>query len=142
MLDLNDELDHHGVKGMRWGRRKKRTSTSDTGTSKSKASKKKLTRAEVRAERNAFYMARSERAVDTALRKKGDTFIYTSSSPKVRGIVMTGSEFIEYISKGGAFDTRVTRVYATKDESGKFAVDDRLTERFVRSDKDRPSMWD
>ena len=23
MLDLNDELDHHGVKGMRWGRRKK-----------------------------------------------------------------------------------------------------------------------
>ena len=142
MLDMNDEFDHYGVKGMRWGRRKQRTSTSDTGTSKSKASKKKLTRAEVRAERNAFYMARSERAVDTALRKKGDTLIYTSTTPKVRAIVMSGNEFIDHISKGGAFDTRVTRVYATKDESGKFVVDDRLTERFVRSDKDRPSMWD
>ncbi len=142
MLDLNNEFDHYGVKGMRWGRRKKRTSTSDTGTSKSKASKKKLTRAEVRAERNAFYMARSERAVDTALRKKGDTLIYTSTSPKVRGIVMSGNEFIDHISKGGAFDTRVTRVYATKDESGQFAFDDQIAERFVRSDKDRPSRWD
>lgn len=142
MLDMNNEFDHFGVKGMRWGRRKKRTSTSDTGTSKSKASKKKLTRAEVRAERNAFYMARSERAVDTALRKKGDTLIYTSTSPKVRGIVMSGNEFIDHISKGGAFDTRVTRVYATKDESGQFAYDDRIAERFVRSDKDRPSRWD
>ena len=142
MLDMNNEFDHHGVKGMRWGRRKKRTSTSDTGTSKSKASKKKLTRAEVRAERNAFYMARSERAVDTALRKKGDTLIYTSTSPKVRGIVMSGNEFIDHISKGGAFDTRVTRVYATKDESGQFAFDDQIAERFVRSDKDRPSRWD
>ena len=142
MLDMNNEFDHFGVKGMRWGRRKKRTSTSDTGTSKSKASKKKLTRAEVRAERNAFYMARSERAVDTALRKKGDTLIYTSTTPKVRAIVMSGNEFIDHISKGGAFDTRVTRVYATKDESGQFAFDDQIAERFVRSDKDRPSMWD
>lgn len=142
MLDMNNEFDHFGVKGMRWGRRKKRTSTSDTGTSKSKASKKKLTRAEVRAERNAFYMARSERAVNTALRKKGDTLIYTSTTPKIRAIVMTGNEFTDHILKGGAFDTRVTRVYATKDESGQFAMDDRLTERFVRSDKDRPSMWD
>ena len=142
MLDMNNEFDHFGVKGMRWGRRKKRTSTSDTGTSKSKASKKKLTRAEVRAERNAFYMARSERAVDTALRKKGDTLIYTSTTRKVRGIVMSGNQFIDHISKGGAFDTRVTRVYATKDESGQFAFDDQIAERFVRSDKDRPSMWD
>ena len=142
MLDMNNEFDHYGVRGMRWGRRKKRTSTSDTGTSKSKASKKKLTRAEVRAERNAFYMARSERAVDTALRKKGDTLIYTSTTRKVRGIVMSGNEFIDHISKGGAFDIRVTRVYATKDESGQFAFDDQIAERFVRSDKDRPSRWD
>ena len=142
MLDLNDELDHHGVKGMRWGRRKQRVSASGKGASKSNSPKKKLTRAEVRAERNAFYMARSERAVDTALRKKGDTLIYTSTTPKVRGIVMSGNEFIDHISKGGAFDTRVTRVYATKDESGKFALDDRSAERFVRSDKDRPSRWD
>ena len=86
-------------------------------------------------------MARSERAVDTALRKKGDTLIYTST-PQVRSIVMSGNEFIDHISKGGAFDARVTRVYATKDESGQFAIDDRVAERFVRSDKDRPSRWD
>ena len=142
MEDTHEEFDHHGVKGMRWGRRKQRVSASGKGASKSNSPKKKLTRAEVRAERNAFYMARSERAVNTALRKRGDTLIYTSTTPKVRAIVMSGNEFIDHIFKGGAFDTRVTRVYATKDESGKFAVDDRLTERFVRSDKDRPSMWD
>ena len=42
MLDLNDELDHHGVKGMRCGRRKLRVSASGKGASKSNSPEKQL----------------------------------------------------------------------------------------------------
>ena len=42
MEDTHEEFDHHGVKGMRWGRRKQRVSASGKGASKSNSPKKQL----------------------------------------------------------------------------------------------------
>lgn len=135
-------LEHFGVKGMKWGvsRDRNRPGGAD-GKSNGSSSKKtaapevkKLTRKEVRAEKKQFYLDRSERAAMTALKDK-DSLIYTRDAFSNYPTVVTGKEFADFLARGGAFDVKMTQVYAQKDKTGVMAVDKDFNKRFVRSDR-------
>ena len=66
---IDDVLFHHGVKGQRWGIRRNR----DTASVSEKP--KKLSRQEVKAEKNAFYQAKAHNVLDVAL-KEPKSLIY------------------------------------------------------------------
>lgn len=122
--EVDDFLAHHGIKGMKWGKRK--GSSSDADSSEKPA--KKLSRKEVRAV-NREGQARHDRVrIETVYQEalaKGDKVLV---STMLRGdyakTVMTGKQFVESASVGTEFNARVTDVFAERQGRGQYELRD------------------
>ena len=104
----DDTLDHHGVKGMKWGRRKKRETS---GSSRSKANRKPLSKTEKLKRRDMAFAAAGGAAtsvirnlqVDRAVNKKLPRgFKYnTSIGNMALDAVIAGGSGALYMAKTG-----------------------------------------
>ena len=122
--EVEDELAHFGVKGMKWGVRK----AQPTGS-------KRLSRKEVRKinkeGQTNFYLDRANRAFATA-QQDPSVLIRTRPNLNTPPMILTGKEFFDHALRGGAFDIKMTAIYATKSsENGQYVVDEHLNDRYV-----------
>lgn len=122
--EVEDELTHYGVKGMKWGVRK----AQPTGS-------KRLSRKEVRKinkeGQTNFYLDRANRAFATA-QQDPSALIRTRTNLNSPPMVVTGKEFFDHALRGGVFDIKMTAIYATKSsENGPYVVDEHLNDRYV-----------
>ena len=122
--EVEDELAHFGVKGMKWGVRK----AQPTGS-------KRLSRKEVRKinkeGQTNFYLDRANRAFATA-QQDPSALIRTRTNLTSPPMVLTGKDFVDHLLRGGTFDIKMTAIYATKSsENGQYVVDEHLNDRYV-----------
>lgn len=113
MTDNNDTpenaLSHYGVPGMQWGKTKTKESRSDY---KARVSKEEL---EFNQKKMNDILQKSIKSGDKVLiqtRYQGDT---------VRTIA-TGKEFVAELSKGRAFDIKVTEIFANQTKEGPYQM--------------------
>ena len=125
-MTINPYLEHHGVKGMKWGRRKRRETSS--------GEKKRLSRKEVRRlnkqKSKEFYQKKADRLIKESASKGKDVLV------SVKGFesfptVMTGREFVTHLSNGGMFDIKQTDIYARRD-GDVMVINDRMNERYKK----------
>ena len=103
---LEDALAHHGVKGMKWGHRKAHS----TGITR------KQNRQMNREARDKFYADKGDKILGeiASVKDKRDILVKTRTVDDPYGIMMTGKEFMGYLDYNGAFDVKVTEIYAKK----------------------------
>ena len=110
-------LAHYGVKGMKWGVRRK---SADDGASAAKP--KRMSRKEARAlnkeGRKKFYEDKANRILSESVKKGDDVLVQVRTPGSTYPTVVTGREFASYAARGGAFDVRMTDIYATKAAGG------------------------
>lgn len=110
-IKTDDFLAHYGVLGMQWGKRKAKTATV-----------KKLSRKEIRADRDAFYQNKASSLVAKAL--KDPTTLISLNTGGLVPTIVTGKAFVEHLSQGGAMSLKYTDVYATKQGDGPYILND------------------
>lgn len=96
-------LQHFGKKGMKWGVRKEKTASSGSSGS---AKPQKLSRKEKKQAQHAVTIKRGENLVNLALKEPKSLILLN------RKQVVTGKEFVSYLSKGGLLDIDGSGVYA------------------------------
>lgn len=153
----NLELFHYGVKGMRWGVRRKvdddglavgsppgKKSGSDAkgGSSDSSEQAPKRSRKELRKINkegaDKFYRERSERIIDEVSKSKGDDILVATIAPGTGPYqtILSGREFAEHLAAGGVIDVRNTDIFARKgkDASGNDAwvQNEKFNERYQK----------
>ena len=128
--EVETYLEHFGVKGMKWGVRKKR----DQGSDSSSPKKKKLTRQEVKAEKRAFYEKKAARLIYEAQRDPTVMLRITRPGDPIPNIV-TGQQFLNYAKAGGVFDVRVSDIYAQRQNGQGPYIITNQNEVYRRSDR-------
>lgn len=121
--DVDEFLAHYGVKGMKWGQRKNYTESKKEYKARTKKELAEYT------EKKAFSIA-SRAAVG-----KEDIVIATKFGGDVYGSIVTGKQFYEQISRGRAFDVRITEVYATRQSAGEQFVRSELYPKYQKSER-------
>lgn len=122
-------LEHHGVKGQRWGVRRNRDNSGPGGKAAKPA---KLTREQVKAERDAFYQKKAQHILDTAIKQPESLIALRTQNDAV---IVTGKEFVNHMSRGGLMDIRASDVYATRPgNKGPYVLNPNINTAFVRSD--------
>lgn len=115
MIDTEVFLTHYGVKGMKWG------VTKSEYKSMSKADRsgyRKKTGRERRAEVSKAYDRSMEELVRTSSKHQNDIFIKTKLPSDIAPTVMTGREFVGYLSRGGIIDKKATDVFGYANTPG------------------------
>lgn len=103
-----EALEHYGVKGMKWGRHK----------SVPKISRRENRRMNKEAS-DKFYNDKALTLLEESMKKKNKIFIKTVTPGDPYGTVMTGSEFVSYLSRGGALNIKASDIYAEIRKDGK-----------------------
>lgn len=121
---MSDTLMHFGKKGMHWGQRNASDKTSRP---------QKLTRAQVKAEKADFYNKKANNLVAKSL--KDPKLLVALSMGQSTPTVITGEEFIQHLSMGGAMDIRYTDVWASKPKGASdYVLNPNVNEQYKRSD--------
>lgn len=110
-------LAHYGVKGMRWGIRKK----TDVSSKPKRLSRKEIRQIN-REGRKKFYEDKANRILSEASKKGDDVLIKIVTPGSTYPTVVTGKEFTNYLAKGGAFDIKMSDVYATNRGNGGYEL--------------------
>lgn len=157
---LDDVLAHFGVKGMKWGvRRDPRTgarpisvalNSSRFGQAANKnaerymakqnrnaaekaARPKKLTSAQVKAEKADFYQRKANNILKTAAKDPESLIALRTHNDAV---IVTGKQFIDHMVSGGVMNIKMTDVYATRrGGAGKYILNPNINRPYIRSDK-------
>jgi hypothetical protein len=111
--EVDDFLEHFGVKGMHWGRHKAQPSSSPRIS-------RKQNRQMNRAARADFNHKKIESLMGEALAKGDKVLIRTQLMGTYGSTVMTGKEFANHMIRGGAMDVRTTEVFARQNKSGQY----------------------
>lgn len=115
-------LAHAGVKGMRWGKRK----AEDTRPAK-------LSRKEVKAEKNQFYQDKANSLVAKAL--KDPQVLISLKTGDIYPTIVTGKQFVEHLSNGGLLNIKMTDVYAQQaSPKGQYILNQNPNQGYKRSD--------
>ena len=95
-----NSLQHFGKKGMKWGVRKEKQQSNSLGKSN------KPSRKEKKQEKQAATIKRGENLVNLALKEPKSLILLN------RKQIVTGKDFVSYLSKGGLLDIDGSGVYA------------------------------
>lgn len=98
-----EELMHHGVKGQKWGVRRKHQES--RGQYKQR----------VRQESSNFYQKKANNLLNEA--KHNPEVLINLKHPGGRSII-TGREFVNHLQAGGYMDVKMTDVYARQTKKG------------------------
>lgn len=116
----DDFLEHHGIKGMRWGHHKAKAEGSTKTPKAAKPEKpKKLSGKEKRAARRAADEKKANDLLNEAL-KNPQTLIKLNTG--YGPTIVTGKEFVEHLINGGYMNVRSTDIYARQDKSGQYVL--------------------
>lgn len=103
-------LAHHGVKGQKWGVRRKRDSSGSSGS----AAPKKQSRKEIKKEKAAAqHKANVEKANGLMREAFKDPTLLIALNGRT---VVTGKEFTDHMSRGGRMEINTTGIFAYRDE--------------------------
>jgi hypothetical protein len=126
---VTNTLEHHGIKGMRWGVRRDDSTSSSGGSSKPK----KLSRSEVAQEQRDFYQKKADNILKVA--SKDPESLIALKTPN-DAVIVTGHQFVDHMTRGGLMDIRMSDVWATKaSPTGPYELNPNINQPFVRSDK-------
>ena len=120
-IPMEEALAHYGTKGMKWGVRKQKYTES-----------RREYRARTKAERNEKYLDNANKTTAFAL-KNPDSLIYTRVPQSNRVLIASGKEFVTHLTNGGAFDAKVTGVYAKRDKDGKMQIQDLTQHQYKKT---------
>lgn len=120
--DVDRFLMHYGVKGMKWGQRR-------AANKAAKKAIKKQSRSEIAADRDKFLQNRMKNVLAEAM-KDEKSLIQTRLPADTASTLMSGREFAQRVMSGGLVDAQRTRVYATRNKSGQYKLNDDY-EQFV-----------
>ncbi|ASM62287.1 hypothetical protein SEA_NIGHTMARE_11 [Arthrobacter phage Nightmare] len=120
--EVDNYLEHYGVKGMKWGKRQKHTE------------KRREYRARVRQERQAFQQKHLGNVLKESMKKGEDVLVKTTLQGDYAQTIMTGKQFVEMASKGALLDAKTTDVFARLDkDAGQFVLNDQPNEGYKKS---------
>lgn len=119
-----EDLLHYGVKGMKWGKRKAKYTES-----------RKEYKSRVKAERREHEQKKLDNVLKTSQKMGKDVMIKTRTPGDNAITIATGREFVDYLSKGGVFDARVTDVFATLDKKTGQYVKNEPTPAYQKSQR-------
>lgn len=118
--NIDEFLAHHGVKGMKWGRRKH--AAADEAIKTGVADKKMFSRRDVRklnkATRQEYNLKKTTQAYNEAKAKGDNVLIKSRAAGDYVDTVVTGKKFVAHIERGGTFDVTSTRVFARRQHEG------------------------
>jgi hypothetical protein len=141
--DIQDYLEHHGIKGMHWGKHKAEEAGGTSGGGSGDKPRKtfrgttveKMNRHEVKAEKDDFYQKKADDVLKRAAKNGGnDTLVQVTDRQTYATTVYTGKELIEHMGRGGLMDIYMTDVYAEKNKDGVYEMTEG-NRVYKRSDK-------
>ena len=121
---IADELTHYGVKGMKWGVRKDRDGGSRRGRAKDQSAgdasgakpKKQSRRQRRQEERRARIEAHQARASEVFEQAANNPESLVKVRTEYGPYILTGQQFVDYVSSGGAFDVKTLDIVVPEKE--------------------------
>lgn len=101
-----DTLAHYGVKGMKWGKRKKYT--------ESRRDYKKR----IKKEEASYYQDKAFFLASRAAIGKDGVILNTKFGGDVHRSIVTGEQFYQQLARGRAFDVKSTQIQGIRDSKG------------------------
>lgn len=125
---VDNFLEHYGVKGMKWGKR---------GSGRGGHSEKRGEyKARIRSERQAYEQAHLSRVITTSMKKGEDVLVKTQLPNDYAVTVMTGKQFVEMAGRGQLLNARTTDVFATLDKKlGQFVLNENPDPGYTPSER-------
>lgn len=118
-MTTEEFLEHYGVKGMKWGRRR-----TDAQLGKAKISRKENKR--LNSEAKAKFDQKKAKSILKESAKKGDrVLVETQYAGDPYKTLTTGTEFVNAMTQGKAFNLDATEVFARQAREGEqFVLND------------------